>query len=62
MGITENNIDLASDYTPEESAAYQITSVGACQGIRKVIRKVHTLGDNAVPEAEKNRSSLQTPI
>ena len=46
MGITENNIDLASDYTPEESAAYQITSVGACQGIRKVIRKVHTLGDN----------------
>ena len=46
VGITENNIDLASDYTPEESAAYQITSVGACQGIRKVIRKVHTLGDN----------------
>ena len=46
VGITENNVDLASDYTPEDSGAYQITSVGACQGIRKVIRKIHTLGDN----------------
>ena len=46
VGITENNVDLASNYTPEDSATYQITAVGACQGTRKVIRKSHTLGDN----------------
>ncbi len=34
--LLKNNIDLASDYTPEESAAYQITAVGACQGFARL--------------------------
>lgn len=34
-----NNADIASDYTPEDDAVYQITAIGSCQGIRKVIRK-----------------------
>lgn len=46
VGIMENNIDIASAYTPENSAAYQITAVGSCQGVRKVIRKAYVLGDD----------------
>ena len=45
VGIIENNADIASDYTPEDDAVYQITAIGSCQGIRKVIRKNYTSGD-----------------
>ncbi len=45
VGIMENNADIASDYTPEDDAVYQITAIGSCQGIRKVIRKNYTSGD-----------------
>ena len=62
VGITENNVDLASDYTPEDSGAYQITSVGACQGIRRLSVKFIRWVIMAVPEAEKNRNSRQMPI
>lgn len=45
VGIMENNVDIDSSYTPEENIDYQITSVGSCQGIRKVIRKTYVLSD-----------------
>lgn len=45
VGIIENNADIASDYTPEDDVVYQITAIGSCQGIRKVIRKNYTSGD-----------------
>ena len=44
VGIMKDALDLSG--TSEDNVAYQITSVGSCQGIRKVIRKVYTLGDN----------------
>lgn len=46
VGIMKDGLDISSTYKPEDNVAYQITSVGSCQGIRKVIRKVYTLGDN----------------
>lgn len=46
VGIMENNIDIASAYTTEDNASYQITAVGSCQGVRKVIRKTYVLGDD----------------
>lgn len=44
VGIMQDNVDIALAYTPEDNATYQITSVGSCQGIRKVIRRTHALG------------------
>lgn len=46
VGIMKDGLDISSTYTPEDNVAYQITSIGSCQGSRKVIRKVYTLGDN----------------
>ncbi|CAK7043374.1 pilus assembly PilX N-terminal domain-containing protein [uncultured Phascolarctobacterium sp.] len=46
VGIMKGTLDISGTYTPEDNVAYQITSIGSCQGIRKVIRKVYTLGDN----------------
>lgn len=46
VSIMGNNADIASAYTPEDNAEYQITAIGSCNGIRKVIRKEYTLGDN----------------
>ena len=46
VGIMKDGSGISDTYTPEDNAAYQITAVGSCQGIRKVIRKVYTLGDN----------------
>lgn len=34
------------NYTPVQGETYSITSIGSCNGIRKVIRKKYTLGDN----------------
>lgn len=34
------------NYTPIPGETYVITSIGSCDGIRKVIRKAYTLGDN----------------
>ena len=34
------------NYTPVQGETYSITSIGSCNGIRKVIRKEYTLGDN----------------
>lgn len=41
-------IDGISDisYKPEDNTTYLITAVGSCQGVRKVIRKDYTIGDN----------------
>ena len=41
-----NNADIVSGYIPEEDVVYQITAVGSCQGVRKVIRKTYVLGDD----------------
>lgn len=46
VSIMGNNADIASAYTPEDNSEYQITAIGSCNGIRKVIRKEYTLGDN----------------
>ena len=39
VSIMGNNADIVSGYIPEEDVVYQITAVGSCQGVRKVIRK-----------------------
>lgn len=46
VSIMGNNADIVSGYIPEEDVVYQITAIGSCNGIRKVIRKEYTLGDN----------------
>lgn len=34
------------NYTPVQGETYVVTSIGSCQGVRKVIRKDYTIGDN----------------
>ena len=46
VSIMGNNADIVSGYIPEEDVVYQITAVGSCQGVRKVIRKTYVLGDD----------------
>lgn len=46
VSIMGNNADIFSGYIPEEDVVYQITAVGSCQGVRKVIRKTYVLGDD----------------
>ena len=46
VSIMGNNADIVSGYIPEEDVVYQITAVGSCQGVRKVIRKTNFLGDD----------------
>lgn len=41
-GISNTEIS----YEPKDNTTYLITAVGSCQGVRKVIRKDHTIGDN----------------
>lgn len=45
VSIMGNNADIVSGYIPEEDVVYQITAVGSCQGVRKVIRKTYVLSD-----------------
>ena len=46
VSIMGNNADIVSGYIPEEDVVYQITAVGSCLGVRKVIRKTNVLGDD----------------
>lgn len=50
LGLDENRQpkykDIDEGYEPEDNATYLITAIGSCNGIRKVIRKEYTLGDN----------------
>ena len=46
VSIMGNNADIVSGYIPGEDVVYQITAVGSCQGVRKVIRKTYVLGDD----------------
>ena len=46
VSIMGNNADIVSGYIPEEDVVYQITAVGSCQGVRKVIPKTYVLGDD----------------
>ncbi len=46
VSIMGNNADIVSGYIPEEDVVYQITAVGSCHGVRKVIRKTYVLGDD----------------
>lgn len=39
VGIMKGTLDISGTYTPGSNVAYQITSIGSCQGIRKVIVK-----------------------
>ena len=56
--ITEIKDDNEVDVTiPGDKANYIITSVGSCQGIRKVMRKTYILGDDG---GNKNRTARLT--
>lgn len=65
VGIMKDGSDISGTsgtYTPEDNVAYQITSIGSCQGIRKVIRKVYTLGDNGESEGDEEPPEQQENI
>ena len=42
----DNGKDILESPNPKEGTVYRITSVGSCQGLRKIIRKDYTLGDS----------------
>lgn len=44
--VAIDGINKDKTYSPEAGKTYAITSVGSCQGIRKVIRKDFTLGED----------------
>lgn len=46
MDLKHGERDDDGNYTPVQGETYSITSIGSCDGIRKVIRKTYTLGDN----------------
>lgn len=46
VSIVDVDKDILDSYKPKEGTVYTITAVGSCNGIRKVIRKDYTLGDN----------------
>lgn len=46
MDLKHGERDDDGNYTPVQGETYSITSIGSCDGIRKVIRKKYTLGDN----------------
>lgn len=49
------------NYTPVQGETYSITSIGSCNGIRKVIRKEYTLGDNGGTGGEGGEETLKLP-
>ena len=51
--VAIDGISKDKTYSPEAGKTYAITSVGSCQGIRKVIRKDFTLGDDGESEGEE---------
>ena len=57
VSISYDKNDIAFDYAPEAGNTYSITAVGSCQGIRKVIRKDFTLGDNGESGGEEEPPS-----
>ncbi len=46
VSIVDADEDILDGYKPKEGTVYTITAVGSYNGIRKVIRKEYTLGDN----------------
>lgn len=46
VAIVDADEDILDGYKPKEGTVYTITAVGSYNGIRKVIRKEYTLGDN----------------
>ncbi|BDE83337.1 hypothetical protein CE91St52_01140 [Phascolarctobacterium faecium] len=51
--VAIDGISKDKTYSPEAGKTYAITSVGSCQGIRKVIRKDFILGDDGESEGEE---------
>lgn len=60
--VAIDGINKDKTYSPEAGKTYAITSVGSCQGIRKVIRKDFTLGDNGESEGEEGGHSNPADI
>ena len=60
--VAIDGISKEKTYSPEAGKTYAITSVGSCQGIRKVIRKDFTLGDNGESEGEEGGHSNPADI
>ncbi|WP_302299104.1 pilus assembly PilX N-terminal domain-containing protein [Phascolarctobacterium faecium] len=60
--VAIDGINKDKTYSPEAGKTYAITSVGSCQGIRKVIRKDFTLGDNGEYEGEEGGHSNPADI
>lgn len=60
--VAIDGINKDKTYSPEAGKTYAITSVGSCQGIRKVVRKDFTLGDNGESEVEEGGHSNPADI
>lgn len=60
--VAIDGINKDKTYSPEAGKTYAITSVGSCQGIRKVVRKDFTLGDNGESEGEEGGHSNPADI
>lgn len=56
--VAIDGINKDKTYSPEAGKTYAITSVGSCQGIRKVIRKDFTLGDDGGEEPEQPQKDI----
>ncbi len=56
--VAIDGISKEKTYSPEAGKTYAITSVGSCQGIRKVIRKDFTLGDDGGEEPEQPQKDI----
>lgn len=59
--VAIDGISKDKTYSPEAGKTYAITSVGSCQGMRKVIRKDFTLGDDGESGGGGSGETLDLP-
>lgn len=59
--VAIDGINKDKTYSPEAGKTYAITSVGSCQGIRKVIRKDFTLGEDGESGSSNDEEILKLP-